>query len=35
MLGIMGEYLGRAFLTVSGKPQSLVRAITTHGGTKS
>ncbi len=34
MLGIMGEYLGRAFLTVSGKPQSLVRAITAHGGTK-
>jgi glycosyltransferase involved in cell wall biosynthesis len=25
MLGIIGEYVGRAFLTVSGKPQSLVR----------
>jgi len=27
MLGIIGEYVGRAFLTVSGKPQSLVRTI--------
>lgn len=35
MLGIIGEYLGRAFLTVSGKPQSLVRTITRHGGTLS
>lgn len=26
MLGLIGEYVGRAFLTVSGKPQSLVRA---------
>lgn len=25
MLGIIGEYVGRAFLIVSGKPQSLVR----------
>jgi len=25
MLGIIGEYVGRAFLTVSGKPQSIVR----------
>lgn len=30
MLGIIGEYVGRAFMTVSGKPQSLVRSITTH-----
>ena len=30
MLGIIGEYVGRAFLTVSGKPQSLVRQITIH-----
>ncbi len=30
MLGIIGEYVGRAFLTVSGKPQSLVRTLTTH-----
>jgi hypothetical protein len=27
MLGIMGEYLGRAFMTVSGKPQSYVRRV--------
>lgn len=27
MLGLIGEYVGRAFLTVSGKPQSLVRAL--------
>lgn len=27
MLGIIGEYVGRAFLTVSGKPQSLVRTL--------
>jgi len=26
MLGIIGEYVGRAFLTVSGKPQSIVRS---------
>ncbi len=30
MLGIIGEYVGRAFLTVSGKPQSLVRSVITH-----
>jgi len=30
MLGIIGEYIGRAFLTVSGKPQSLVRTLTIH-----
>lgn len=30
MLGIIGEYVGRAFLTVSGKPQALVRTLTTH-----
>lgn len=27
MLGIIGEYVGRAFLTVSGKPQSFVRRV--------
>lgn len=27
MLGIIGEYVGRAFLTVSGKPQSHVRSV--------
>lgn len=30
MLGIIGEYVGRAFLIVSGKPQSLVRQVTIH-----
>jgi glycosyltransferase involved in cell wall biosynthesis len=30
MLGIIGEYVGRAFLTVSGKPQSLARSIIHH-----
>lgn len=28
MLGIIGEYVGRAYMTVSGKPQSLVRTVT-------
>lgn len=31
MLGIIGEYLGRAFLTVSGAPQSLVRRVAVSG----
>ena len=35
MLGIIGEYIGRAFLTVSGKPQSLVRTLTAHVKTPS
>ena len=30
MLGLIGEYVGRAFLTVSGKPQSLVREVIQH-----
>lgn len=30
MLGIIGEYVGRAFLTVAGRPQSLVREIITN-----
>lgn len=30
MLGIIGEYVGRAFMTVSGKPQSLVRSVINH-----
>lgn len=30
MLGLIGEYVGRGFLTVSGKPQSLVRKVTIH-----
>jgi len=33
MLGIIGEYVGRTFLTVSGKPQSIVRTqIVRHSG---
>lgn len=27
MLGIIGEYLGRTYLTLAGRPQSLVRAV--------
>lgn len=30
ILGLMGEYLGRAYMTVSGKPQSLVREVIRH-----
>jgi undecaprenyl-phosphate 4-deoxy-4-formamido-L-arabinose transferase len=30
ILGLIGEYVGRAYLTVSGKPQSLVRSVTIH-----
>ncbi len=30
ILGLLGEYIGRAYMTVSGKPQSLVRSVTTH-----
>ncbi len=30
MLGLIGEYVGRAFMTISGKPQSLVRNVTIH-----
>lgn len=30
ILGILGEYVGRSYLTLSGKPQSLVRNITTN-----
>jgi undecaprenyl-phosphate 4-deoxy-4-formamido-L-arabinose transferase len=31
LIGVVGEYLGRIFLTVSGKPQSHVRAIEVFG----
>jgi undecaprenyl-phosphate 4-deoxy-4-formamido-L-arabinose transferase len=27
ILGLLGEYVGRIFLTVSGKPQSFVRSL--------
>jgi len=30
ILGIIGEYVGRSYMTVSGKPQSLIRAVTEH-----
>ncbi|MBK8091183.1 MAG: glycosyltransferase [Verrucomicrobiaceae bacterium] len=32
LLGVFGEYLGRAYLTVSGRPQSLVREVFTRPG---
>jgi undecaprenyl-phosphate 4-deoxy-4-formamido-L-arabinose transferase len=30
MLGLIGEYVGRAYMTLSGKPQSLVRKVDVH-----
>jgi hypothetical protein len=27
LLGALGEYIGRIYLAISGKPQSLVRSI--------
>jgi undecaprenyl-phosphate 4-deoxy-4-formamido-L-arabinose transferase len=27
LIGMLGEYLGRIFLTVSGKPQSFLRSV--------
>lgn len=33
MLGVIGEYVGRAFLTVSGKPQSHLRSVFRHPST--
>lgn len=30
MLGLVGEYVGRVLLTVSGRPQHSVRSLTTH-----
>jgi glycosyltransferase involved in cell wall biosynthesis len=30
ILGLLGEYVGRAYLTLCGKPQSLVRALVQH-----
>jgi undecaprenyl-phosphate 4-deoxy-4-formamido-L-arabinose transferase len=29
LIGVLGEYLGRIFLTVSGKPQSFLRSVET------
>jgi undecaprenyl-phosphate 4-deoxy-4-formamido-L-arabinose transferase len=31
LIGVLGEYLGRIFLTVSGKPQSFARSIEAVG----
>lgn len=30
ILGVLGEYVGRSYLTLSGKPQSLVREVVSH-----
>ncbi|MCE9517980.1 MAG: glycosyltransferase family 2 protein [Verrucomicrobia bacterium] len=30
ILGLLGEYVGRAYMTVSGKPQSVVRELVVH-----
>lgn len=30
ILGVLGEYVGRAYMTVSGQPQSLVRQVIRH-----
>jgi undecaprenyl-phosphate 4-deoxy-4-formamido-L-arabinose transferase len=32
LIGMLGEYLGRIFLTVSGRPQSFVRSLEPLGG---
>lgn len=34
VLGLLGEYVGRAFLIVNGKPQSAIREVVTSGDTK-
>ncbi|MDQ5979107.1 MAG: hypothetical protein QG602_2081, partial [Verrucomicrobiota bacterium] len=31
MLGLIGEYLGRMFLTVNNRPQSVVRSVESGG----
>jgi hypothetical protein len=31
MLGLIGEYLGRLYLTANGKPQSIVKDVTRNG----
>jgi undecaprenyl-phosphate 4-deoxy-4-formamido-L-arabinose transferase len=30
ILGVIGEYVGRCYMTLSGKPQSLIRAVIQH-----
>jgi undecaprenyl-phosphate 4-deoxy-4-formamido-L-arabinose transferase len=32
MLGLLGEYLGRMFLTINRRPQSVVREVVRSGG---
>jgi hypothetical protein len=32
ILGVMGEYLGRAFLSANGKPQGVVRDVVAPAG---
>lgn len=32
MLGLIGEYIGRMFLSVNGRPQSVVRVVSSAGG---
>jgi undecaprenyl-phosphate 4-deoxy-4-formamido-L-arabinose transferase len=31
MLGVVGEYLGRVFLTLNGAPQGVVRTVERNG----
>jgi undecaprenyl-phosphate 4-deoxy-4-formamido-L-arabinose transferase len=31
MLGLIGEYVGRMFLTINGRPQSVVRSVERGG----
>jgi len=33
MLGLIGEYVGRMFLTMNQRPQSIVREVISGGGT--
>jgi undecaprenyl-phosphate 4-deoxy-4-formamido-L-arabinose transferase len=35
MLGLIGEYVGRSYMTVSGKPQTLVRSVNVHSPSQS
>jgi undecaprenyl-phosphate 4-deoxy-4-formamido-L-arabinose transferase len=32
ILGVLGEYVGRAFLSANGKPQGIVRDVQRGGG---
>jgi peptidoglycan biosynthesis protein MviN/MurJ (putative lipid II flippase) len=35
MLGLIGEYVGRSYMTLSGKPQTLVRSVNVHSPSES